>query len=408
MSSREIAVIGGGAAGMVAAISAARNGSKVTVYEANDRMGKKILATGNGRCNLTNITATKKDYHGQNLDVMSDIIERFWVGETLDFFSELGLVYKVEDEGKVYPYSNHAASVLDVLRFEIERLNIDVKYKFEVKDIVKKNNGFSILSYNSERGYADKIIITTGGKASPASGSKGGGYPLLEKFGHRTTMLFPSLVQIKLKSSELKQLNGLKITGNISAREGKKILNKSSGEILFTDYGISGPAVFSISRIAGEKSGCIFDIDMMPEYSVEDISEILKKQRSIMRVVEELFVGVINKRIGQVIIRSCTNLKMNESIEKITDKDITNMAQKIKCYSVESCGTMSWNNAQVTAGGVVTDDFDNKTLESKLIKGVYAAGEVLDVDGDCGGYNLQWAWSSGYVAGFSASKEKEK
>ena len=405
MKRRKIAIVGGGAAGIMAAIIAARNGASVTVYESNDRIGKKILATGNGRCNLTNVSAEKQRYHGKNTDFITYTTEKFWVGETLDFFSELGLLYKVEDEGKVYPYSNHATSVLDVLRFELDRLGVKFEFGFEVKDISKNGEGFTIISYKSQKAIADKVIITTGGKASPSSGSKGGGYELLESFGHKITNLFPSLVQIKLKTNTLKQLNGLKIDGVIAAKEGKKIIRKEKGEILFTDYGISGPAVFSISRIAGEKKECVFEIDMMPEYSFDDIVDILKKQRKIMKYVEELFVGVLNKRIGQVIIKSCTELKMNDDINKITDDTIKNMASKLKNYQVISDGTMSWNNAQVTAGGVETDGFCDKTMESKLVKGIYAAGEVLDIDGDCGGYNLQWAWSSGYFAGFSASKE---
>ena len=406
MKNNNIAIVGGGAAGIMAAIIAARNGASVTIYESNDRIGKKILATGNGRCNLTNIEAEKKNYHGENVDFITAATEKFWVGETLDFFSELGLLYKVEDEGKVYPYSNHATSVLDVLRFELERLGVIFEFGFEVSKITKNNDVFTIFSYKNQKAIADKVIITTEGKASPSSGSKGGGYEILEKFGHKTTDLFPSLVQIKLKTTTLKQLNGLKLDGVILAKEGKKVIRKEEGEILFTDYGISGPAVFSISRVAGEKKECNFEIDMMPEYSFNDIVDILKKQRKIMKCVDELFVGVLNKRIGQVIIKSCTELKINDDINKITDDDIKNMADKLKNYQVVSDGTMSWNNAQVTAGGVDVDGFNYETMESKLVKRLYAAGEVLDIDGDCGGYNLQWAWSSGYIAGMSASKEK--
>lgn len=406
MSKKKIAVVGGGAAGITAAIAAARNGSAVTIYESNERIGKKILATGNGRCNMTNITASQSNYHGRDVSFMSYIIDTFWVSETLEFFSDIGLLYKVEEKGKVYPYSNQATSVLDVLRFELERLNVTVKYGFEVKEIYKIKGGFSLTSYNSEKDFADNVIVTTGGKAAPASGSKGGGYSLLGKFGHKTTEIFPSLVQVKLKSNELKSLNGLKITGKISVKCGKNVIKEETDEILFTDYGLSGPAVFAISRTIAEKNNSVLEIDIMPEYSFNDIVEILKKQRKVMRFTDELFVGVLHKRIGQVIIKNCTQLKMNGSIEKISDSDIKKMANKIKSYPLETCGTLSWNNAQVTAGGLDVSDFDCHTLESKKVKGIYAAGEILDIDGDCGGYNLQWAWSSGYIAGINASKEK--
>lgn len=404
---KEIAIIGGGAAGIFAAIHAAKNGAFVTVYDKNDRVGKKILATGNGRCNLTNIYADIDNYFGEDKDLISEIIDQYWVPDTLEYFESIGLLYKVEDEGKVYPYSNSATSVLDVLRFQLEKLNVKIVFDFEVKEVKKTGNIFTLISYKSEKAEADKIIVTTGGKASPASGSNGSGYPILEGFGHSVTRLFPSLVQIKLKPCGLTKLNGIKIDGNITAilKDGKSI--KKSGEILFTDYGISGPAAFAISRIAGERAECRFIIDLMPEYSADDLIGILKKQRDIMRTVEELFVGILNKRIGQVIIKTVIDIKMNEDVKKLTDSDIKDIVMAVKSYEVISCGTMSWNNAQVTAGGVRLSEFDPKTLESKFCSGVYAAGEVLDIDGDCGGFNLQWAWSSGYVAGVSAARKGE-
>ena len=319
-------------------------------------------------------------------------------------FEEIGLLYKVEDEGKVYPYSNHASSVLDVLRFQLEKLKINVVFDFEVKEVKKTGEEFTLISYKSEKAKADRVIVTTGGKASPASGSNGSGYGILEGFGHTVTRLFPSLVQIKLKPCQLTKLNGIKIDGTIlvESEDGKCI--KKSGEILFTDYGISGPCAFAVSRLAGSVKERKFTIDLMPEYSQKDLLEILKKQRNIMRIVEELFVGVLNKRVGQAIIKSVIDIKMNEDVKKLTDYDLEKMAEIIKSYDVISEGTMSWNNAQVTAGGVRLKEFDSKTLESTLCSGLFAAGEVLDVDGDCGGFNLQWAWSSGYISGVSASK----
>ena len=192
----EAAVIGGGASGIAAAIAAAREGAKVTIYERFDRIGKKILATGNGRCNLTNINAGIKNYYGGNRDFIADSINIFKVCDTLDFFKEIGLLYKVEDEGKVYPYSNSASSVLDVLRFELERLKVNIVYNFEVKDIFSRKNKFIILSYDGEKAEAERVIVASGGKASPSLGSNGSGYRLLEHFGHKLTPLFPSLVQI--------------------------------------------------------------------------------------------------------------------------------------------------------------------------------------------------------------------
>ncbi len=399
----KIAVIGGGASGIMAAISAARNGADVTIYERFDRIGKKILATGNGRCNLTNIYADKCNYHGLNPDFVDDVIGEFWVDKTLELFEEIGLLYKVEDEGKVYPYSNQAASVLDVLRFEIERLGVNIEFGFEVKSVQAEKSGFFVKSYDNRKSYADKVIVATGGKASPALGSNGSGYPILESFGHKLTKLNPSLVQLKLKGSELKPLNGLKLDGELTLKINGDIEKTEKGEILFTDYGISGPVVFSLSALAGRAENAIISIDMMPDYSKSDIERILKSHRDVMTNVEDLFCGVLPKRIGQVLIKNSISKKMNEDIKTVTDAEISTISQKTKAFLVEVEGTMSWNNAQVTAGGIDVRDFSSKTFESKLKKGIFATGEVLDIDGDCGGYNLQWAWSSGFVAGLSAS-----
>ena len=399
----KIAVIGGGASGIMAAIAAARNGADVTIYERFDRIGKKILATGNGRCNLTNIYADKCNYHGLNPDFVDDVIGEFWVDKTLELFENIGLVYKVEDEGKVYPYSNQAASVLDVLRFELERLGVNIEYGFEVKSVQAEKSGFFVKSYDNRKSYADKVIIATGGKASPALGSNGSGYPILESFGHKLTKLNPSLVQLKLKGSELKPLNGLKLDGELTLKINGDIEKTEKGEILFTDYGISGPVVFSLSALAGRAENVTISIDMMPDYSKSDIERILKSHREVMTNVEDLFCGVLPKRIGQVLIKNSISKKMNEDIKTVTDAEISTISQKTKAFLVEVEGTMSWNNAQVTAGGIDVRDFSSKTFESKLKKGIFATGEVLDIDGDCGGYNLQWAWSSGFVAGLSAS-----
>lgn len=396
-----IAIIGAGAAGIMAAIAASEHGADVILLEKNDRIGKKILSTGNGRCNLTNINACLSDYHGENTGFIEFAENNFWVPETLEKFSDMGLLYRVEDEGKVYPYSNAASTVLDVLRFEIERKNIKTEYGFDVESVKKTGNKFIICAYSKKRIECDRLIVATGGKAAPASGSNGSGYKILEAFGHKMTRIFPSLVQVKLEANELRALNGLKLDAIVKF-ENKCSSKKARGELLFTDYGISGPAVFAISRVVGECEDTSAEIDMMPDYSFSDLTEILKKQRKIMSAVDELFVGILNRRIGQVITKICVDLKMNDDIKKLTDADIKRIASKVKLYRTKCAGTMSWNNAQVTAGGINTCDFSADSMESKLVKGLYAAGEVLDIDGDCGGYNLQWAWSSGYIAGKSA------
>ncbi len=405
MSRLRVAVIGGGAAGIFAALAASGD-AEVTIYEKNDRVGKKILSTGNGRCNLSNTDANMSNYHGADVEFIKYVADSFWVEETLESFSRMGLLYKVEEGGKVFPYSNSAASVLDVLRSALERKNVSFEYGFEVRDVSKRNGVFLLTSYDGKTAEADRAVVTTGGKACPSSGSNGSGYAILQSFGHRITEIFPSLVQIKLKNDVLKPLNGLKINGTISVKSGKETVRRETGEILFTDYGFSGPAAFAVSRVVGEKRHCVAGIDMMPEYGYSEICEMLCRARKIMTEAEELFKGIMQKRIGQLMIKNVLGIKMNSDIKQITDSDIKRIAAKVKNFEVETDGTMSWNNAQVTAGGALTEQFDKKTMQSKLVSGLYAAGEVLDIDGDCGGYNLQWAWASGYTAGKNAAKER--
>lgn len=394
----DIAVIGGGASGLAAAIAAGRFGASVTVYERGKRVGKKILATGNGRCNLTNVGASEDDYHGGDTGFMAPAIERFWVGETLEFFSGLGVLARFEEDGKVYPYSGTASSVLDVLRRETERLGAETVCGFDVKTVRATKRGFEIEAYDGRRGSAGRVIIACGGKAAPDLGSNGSGYELLKSFGHRITPLSPSLVQIKTEPETVRKLKGIKLNARVTIGA-----NSAEGELLFTDYGLSGPPVFTLSsRIDGADK---VYIDMMPEYSFGDVLELLISRAKKLGYVplEDFFTGMINKRVVQALLKSAGIAPLSRKAETLTEQELRRAAGAIKRLCLELRGTMSWNNAQVTKGGAVTEDFDPETMESRLVKGLYACGEVLDIDGDCGGYNLQWAWSSGYIAGVSAA-----
>ena len=397
---KQIAIIGGGASGLVAAIVAARNGSDVTIYEKNSRLGKKILSTGNGRCNISNENAQKSNYHGSDVDFMDSIISRFWVRETLDFFSDLGLILRTEADGKIYPYSNQAAAVLDVLRFEIERLGIKVVYDFEVAAIKKTKNGYSFTSYNGAGGFAEKVIIATGGMAAPSTGSCGSGYKLCKMLGHSVTDIFPSLVQIKTKGGFAKSLKGIKTDAQLS------IDNVSfKGELLFTDYGISGPPVFSLSSYLDHKEDKTIRFNFMPDYSKEQIFNLLKQRANREVNLENYFVGMLNKRLGMALLKECGISPLSRHCRSLTVSELELLCNAICDLSLTTDGTQSWNNAQVTAGGVALYGINPDTLESLYNEGLYMCGEILDIDGDCGGYNLQWAWSSGYMAGHSASKQ---
>ncbi len=390
----EIAVIGGGASGMFAAIAARESGSCVTVYERCDRVGRKILATGNGRCNLTNVNASEKDYHGTDTGFMRNVINSFWVEETLSKFSDMGLVCRTEDRGKVYPHCGQASAVLDVLRMKLAEDGAVIRTDFEASDISPTKNGFIISSYDGQKAYADRVIVACGGKASPSLGSNGSGYELLKKLGHRITPLKPSLVQLKTEPETVKKLKGIKVEGKLTLGG-----RSETGEILFTEYGISGPCAFSLSAYCeGEKYAYI---DLMCEYSEEEIAEMLWTRVGIFpeRRLEEFFTGMLSKRVGQTLLKYLDIAPLSRLSSTLSEEEIVKIAKTIKAWRFDVIGTMSWNNAQVTHGGALTSEFDPETLESKKVKGVYACGEILDIDGDCGGYNLQWAWASGYVAG---------
>ena len=399
-----VAVIGAGASGLVAAITAARNNAEVTLYERCDRVGRKILATGNGRCNYTNMGASVADYHGENPSFLQKTMDKFWVENTVSFFEELGMLTKVEDNQKAYPYSLQASSVLDVLRFEVERLNINVVTEFEVSDIKKTDKEFLIKSYNGMRASADKVILATGGRAQPSLGSNGSGYEIAKSFGHTITKTFPSLVQVRTNTELVKALKGIKTDAGVVFKK-DKICEKSFGEVLFCDYGLSGPAIFNISRLCAQHESGEIILDLLPEIDYNSLRELLVKRRAKERNLENFFVGMVNKKIGMTVMKYANVLPYSRSSESISDEEIKKLCDALKSFTLKVTGTMSWNNAQVTAGGVLTCEVFDETMESKLCKGLYLTGELLDIDGNCGGYNLQWAWSSGYIAGCAATME---
>ncbi len=392
-------MIGGGASGLTAAIAAARKGADVCVLERGKRVGKKILATGNGRCNLTNIGASRADYHGGDTSFIDHAAGTFWVRETLEMFSELGVLPKVEDGGKVYPYSGSAASVLDVLRRETERVGAETVCGFDVSSVKRmRNGGFKIAAYDGRTVRARGVIIACGGKAAPDLGSNGSGYELLRSFGHTITPLSPSLVQIKTAPDIVKKLKGIKTEARVTIGEFSE-----TGELLFTDYGLSGPPVFSLSSRIGDAGYA--EVDLMPEYAFGDVLELLRQRAERLADVplEDFFTGMLNKRVGQALLKSTDTVPLSRKAGSLSERELKSITAAIKRWRFELRGTMSWNNAQVTKGGAVTSEFDPETMGSRLVKGLYACGEVLDIDGDCGGYNLQWAWSSGYIAGSCAA-----
>jgi hypothetical protein len=401
-----IIVIGGGASGIVASIIAGRRKAKVTLLERNDRIGKKILVTGNGRCNYTNFDMRLDYFHGSNRNFIDDVLKLFDRDDTLDFFEKLGIIPKIE-EGKIFPMSLQSSSVLDVLRYELERLKVNVVTGAYVTEISKKKE-FEVKIKSGEVFHSDKVIIATGGMAMPVSGSDGNGYKLAKEFGHSIITPTPSLVQLKLESDKLKAINGVKFEGLANLYIDSKLIRQEKGEILFTDYGISGPPILQLSREAvrgmNEKRKVELELKLFDK-SREEFKDYLSKRFSYMpyKTVEIGLIGLINKKLIIPILKEI-NLDKSSLVKELTNVDLDKLANILTSWKFKVIGDKGWGQAQSTAGGILTQDIDPNTLESKRISGLYFCGEILDVDGDCGGYNLQWAWSSGYVAGLNASK----
>ncbi len=395
-----VTIIGGGASGLMAAIIAAQQGNTVTLLERQSRVGRKLLATGNGRCNLTNLNLTLLNYHGQGPDFARYALSVFDPKAALDFFSGLGLITVAEQSGKVYPLSDQAGSVLDVLRLAANELGVDTKTGFEVCSIVKQNSGFRVSSKNDTI-KTDKLIICCGGMAGGKLGGTNSGYELLKPMGHSTTELFPALVQIKTDNTYVKALKGIRADAETKLNKGGKTIASSSGELQFTEYGVSGPAIYEISRAAStERGGQTLILDLMRPLTLNQLEQSISARIKIMPGLknEDLLTGILHNRLGRTVLRYA-GYDLTEPISMLSTMDISKISAAVKHFTIPVIDTLGFEGAQVTAGGVKTSEFNSETLESLLVPGLYAAGEVLDIDGDCGGYNLQWAWASGHLAG---------
>ncbi|NMA01950.1 MAG: NAD(P)/FAD-dependent oxidoreductase [Clostridia bacterium] len=406
----QVIVVGGGAAGMMAAISAKRLGADVTILEKNPRVGKKILATGNGRCNFTNINADISCYYSSNNPKFAyGALANFSVQETINFFEKLGIAHKVEEMGKVFPMSDQASSVLDVLLYELNELGVNIVCDAEVKDIIKKKDKFQVELKDGQKYQGDRVIITTGGKAMPSSGSSGEGYDLATKLGHTISDIFPALVQLMLEGSYFSRINGVKFVGTAEIIYNNKSLAKDRGDILFANYGVSGPPILQISRKAGELLNAgqkaFLKITIMDMMSKEDLRKLITKRFQIgaKKPIEFSLVGLINKRLIPVVLLEAGINDLKRPVANLSKKDIDRIVDILTDWRFEIRGTKGWQSAQVTAGGVETREINPNTMESKLVKGLFFAGEIIDIDGLCGGFNLQWAWSSGFIAGQNAA-----
>ncbi len=401
-----IAIIGGGASGMMAAITATSKGAEVTIYEAKERLGKKILATGNGKCNFTNLVQEDSCYRGTDASFSKAVRERFSVEQTITFFKSIGIEPKIRN-GYVYPNSEQAASVADALAMEVRAKKVKVISEpvYSVKGL---NGAFLVKSEHKSEEY-DKVILCCGSPAGMKNPKDFTGYGLAERLGHHITPLIPALVQLRCKEKWFKTISGVRTEGEITVYENGKQIAKEKGEILFTDYGLSGIPVFQISRFAGEAllrgSKVTCKLDLLFGYTEEELENLLKKRYDTLkkRTAEEMLTGLLNHKMNYILLKELNIDPVADSKKAYQPEDFKRLATLYKGLSCQVTESNPFANAQVCAGGVDTSEIVPETMESRLVNGLYFAGELVDVDGTCGGYNLQWAWSSGYVAGLNAA-----
>ncbi|QGU96673.1 aminoacetone oxidase family FAD-binding enzyme [Clostridium bovifaecis] len=408
----DIIVVGGGSSGIIAAITAKNLGADVAIIESNNRIGKKLLTTGNGRCNISNKNVNSSRFHSENPSFFEPVLNSFTLSHTMSFFNELGLPIVTLEEGKMYPMSLQASSVIDILKSSLEEKNIPIYLDSKVTDIKASENGFKIyITSQSIEFECNKLILCCGGKSAPNTGSDGSGFTLAKKLGHNIIEPIPALVQLKLNYKKLKALSGVKFEGSAEVFINNKPIQKEFGEILFTDYGISGPPILQLSRNAskgiseGEK--VTLKVDMLNNLSQEELRDFFENHWGVFgyRSIHDSFIGIINKKIIPILLRESGIENIHKTCWELTWNEKESIYNLLKDWEFEVIGTNGFNNAQVTAGGVNTLEVDSNTLQSKVIPDLYFCGEVLDVDGDCGGFNLQWAWASGFVAGKNAAEK---
>lgn len=401
-----IGIIGGGASGIAAALAAAETETaQVILMERQARVGRKLQATGNGRCNLTNLHAASGGYHGEDETFSQYAIGQFGPEATLAWFRQLGLFTVAEASGRVYPYSDQANSVVDVLRFALEKPNITVKLGFEVEKVKKIAAGFRVEA-REETVVCDRLIIACGGLAGTKLGGSMSGYKLLRSLGHHCTKLRPALVQLKTGWSGVAGLKGVRANCHAVILHNGERFSESTGELQFTEYGLSGPVIFEISRDACQGGGAwLCRLDFLPEIGAEVLKAELLRRKTTALPASELLTGILHNRLGRILTREA-GISGSRAISELSEYELGQAVRAVKGFNVSLTEALGMDAAQVTAGGILTGEFDGKTMESRLVPGLYACGEVLDVDGDCGGYNLQWAWSSGRLAGLHARRNE--
>lgn len=403
---KKVVVIGAGASGLVAAIYAKKRYDEVILIEKNEICGKKILATGNGRCNFWNEDQSIEHYRGSEMKKIEEVLSAKNKEEALNFFEKIGIKAKIKN-GYYYPFSNQASSMQRALILEATKQKVNIKTSEEVIDIVKKGDKFEIITKSKEKILADLVILATGSKAAPKTGSDGIGYEICKKFGHSINKPMPALVQLKANEKFLKEWEGVRSDVAIFLFENGKKIASEVGEIQLTNYGISGICVFNlsgrVSRGLEKNKKEEVKINFLNGLNIKNEDEFIKWMEKRDRVLEDRNIleeleGILNYKLAKVLLK-LSNINEIEKWKNLSDISKKNLAKNMTGFILNITGTNSFDKAQVCTGGVPIEEVDVNTMESKKQKGLFITGELLDVDGDCGGYNLEWAWITGIIAG---------
>ena len=413
---RTVAVIGGGAAGMMAAIEAARAGAIVTLIEKNPQLGKKLATTGNGRCNYTNLDMNDRiggKFRGFHPEFATPSLDALPPEAVLDWFRAIGVEPRFRGS-YVYPNSDQASAVVDALREELHRLSVKVHYNAEVKSVQRVEDGFFLIQCTDAVVKADRVILAAGSKAAPKTGSNGDGYFIARKLGHTIVPYVPALCGIRCAGDAFRALAGIRTEAALEFVVDGHCVDREAGELQLVDYGISGIPVFQLSRYAAYalqegKKAAVY-INFLPGFTeeVEDPKDRAvqlfrqRQQRLAGRKMESFFTGLLHQKLGQLLLRMA-NVRPELPVTELSEKQLRSLASLSVRFKAECVEMNGFQQAQVVAGGVDTTEVDSDTMASRLVPGLYFAGEVLDIDGICGGYNLQWAWASGFVAGRHAA-----
>lgn len=405
----DVIIVGAGASGLTAGIQAARKGASVLILEHMDKAGKKILVTGNGKCNFTNEKQGIAYYKGKNPAFVLPVLKQFGLNETLQFFNELGIYPREKRGGYYYPASEQAASVVEVLLMECSRLQVRIAYEVGIRSITKEQDYFQ---FHTKQGVFESrtCIIATGGKAAKKTGSDGSGIPYIAGFGHTLTELVPALVQLQGKQSFLKEIAGVRVESKVELYIENEKAAEDLGELQLTEFGVSGIPVFQVSRYAAygliQGKSIAVKLNFLPDLSKEQAEELMKLRfwrYGDKKTAEGSLTGLFPKKLNGVFLKEAGILPKKPA-GKCTEEELRRLALTVQQLTVDIIGTKGFDAAQVTAGGVNTDEICPETMGSLLVPGLFFAGEVVDIDGMCGGYNLQWAWSSGRTAGVSAAE----